>query len=173
MPGVLLAERNQNSYPQCPADFCKGRYGSCSIQSRHSCFCKAKRLQRSSHPISADGKKFVPALVPYWKHDKPVCNEAINAELGIVATIKKGQIVELKKALSAGHKPGRYIVTDFGQVQVVILPDYMADNDDARIGFGLPKTGIKPRWNEFVSCLGYELPHPPSVKPQSESPHQA
>ena len=123
--------------------------------------------------ISADGKKFVPALVPYWKHDKPVCNEAINAELGIVATIKKGQIVELKKALSAGHKPGRYIVTDFGQVQVVILPDYMADNDDARIGFGLPKTGIKPRWHEFVSCLGYELPHPPPVKPQSESPHQA
>ena len=123
--------------------------------------------------ISADGKKFVPALVPYWKHDKPVCNEPINAELGIVATIKKGQIVELKKALSAGHKPGRYIVTDFGQVQVVILPDYMADNDDARIGFGLPKTGIKPRWHEFVSCLGYELPHPPSIKSQSESPHQA
>jgi hypothetical protein len=123
--------------------------------------------------ISADGKKFVPALVPYWKHDKPICNEAINAELGLVATIKKGQIVELKKALSAGYKPGRYIVTDFGQVQVIILPDYMADNDDARIGFGLPKTGIKPRWHEFVSCLGYELPHPPPVKPQSENPHQA
>ena len=115
--------------------------------------------------ISADGGKFIPALVPYWKHDKPVCNEAINTELGIIATIKKGQVVELKKALSAGYKPGRYIVTDFGQVQVIILPDYMADNDDARIGFGLPKTGIKPRWHEFVSCLGYELPHPPPVKP--------
>ena len=116
--------------------------------------------------ISADGKKFVPALVPYWKHDKPVCNENINTQFGIIATIKKGQIVELKKALSAGYRPGRYIVTDFGQVQVVILPDYIADNEDARTGFGLPKTGIKPRWHEFVDSLGYELPHPPSAKPQ-------
>ncbi len=120
--------------------------------------------------ISADGKKFVPALMPYWKHDKPVCNEAINADLGIVTTIKKGQIVELKKPLSAGYKAGRYIVTDFGQVQVIILPHYMADNNDARVSFGLPKTGIKPRWHEFVNCLGYELPHPPSA--QSQPPGQ-
>ena len=123
--------------------------------------------------ISSTGTKFVPALVPYWKHDKPVCNEAINADLGIVTTIKKGQIVLLKKALAAGYKPGRYLVTDFGQVQVIILPEYVADNGDARTGFGLPKTGIKPRWHEFVSCLGYELPHPASIKPQAASAAQA
>ena len=133
-------------------------------------FVKRKTYKEVRIHISADGKKFVPALVPYWKHDKSVCNEAINADLGIVAIIKKGQVVQLKKALPAGYQPGRYIVTDFGQVQVVILPDYMADNEDARIGFGLPKTGIKPRWHDFISCLGYELPHPPPLKPQSEGP---
>jgi hypothetical protein len=136
-------------------------------------FVKRTTYKEVHIQVSADGRKFVPSLVPYWKHDKSVCNERISAGAGIVTIIKKGQIVELKKALSAGYSPGRYVVTDFGQIQVVILPDYVADNDSARIGFGLPRTGIKPRWHEFVSCLGYELPHPASSKPPAENSNKA
>ncbi len=130
-------------------------------------FVKRKTYKAVHIHLSADGKRFVPALIPYWQGDTPVCNEPIDPSYGIITVIKKGQAVELKKTLAAGYKPGRYIVTDFGQVQVIILPGHIADNDDARVSFGLPRTGIKPRWHEFVCCLGYELPHSPSSKSES------
>jgi len=136
-------------------------------------YVKRKTYKEVRILVSADCKKFVPVLVPYWRKDRPVCNEPVNSKLGTVAIIRKGQKVELKKPLAAGYKPGRYTVTDFGQVQVIILPDHIADNDDARLGFGLPRTGIKPRWHEFISCLGYELPHPPPAQPQSSRPAEA
>jgi hypothetical protein len=48
--------------------------------------------------ISADGGKFVPALVQYWRHDKPVFNEALNAGLG---TVMPEQLITFGSRLTA------------------------------------------------------------------------
>ena len=117
--------------------------------------------------LALNGKGFVPVFVPYWKGDAPFQGEPIAPHSRPITVIRRGQVVKLTKPLAAGAKPGTYRVLVLGQNQVSILPDYLANKEEAKVTMGIPKTGIKPYWPEFVQALGYELPHSPSA--QSES----
>ncbi|MEK7675810.1 MAG: type II CRISPR RNA-guided endonuclease Cas9 [Verrucomicrobiota bacterium] len=124
------------------------------------------------HP-SEDGKSFVPVFVPYWKGDSPFSSYSFAPNSKPVAVIHKGQVVELKKALAAGAPAGKYRVLVMGQEQIKILPPHVANKDEAKIAFQLPKSGLQPYWPEFIRCIGYELPHPPSAQSQSPGAVQA
>jgi hypothetical protein len=116
---------------------------------------------------SEDGKGFVPVFVPYFKADKPAPERPIRPGARHVAVIRKGQIVKLEKPLAAGAPPGRYRVLVMAQEYVKLLPPHVANKDKAKLAFRLPKSGLQPKWPEFIRCLGYELPHPPPAQPQS------
>jgi RuvC endonuclease subdomain 3/HNH endonuclease len=108
-----------------------------------------------------DGKGFVPVFVPYSKADKPVSERPIPPGAKPVAVIRKGQIINLVKPLGAGAPAGKYRVLVMGQEQIKLLPPHVANKDEAKIAFRLPKSGLQPYWPEFIRCLGHELPHPP------------
>jgi hypothetical protein len=126
---------------------------------------KEVRIHRSE-----DGKGFVPVFVPYWKGDAPFSSYPFASDSKPVAVIRKGQVVELKKPLAVGAPGGKYRVLVMGQEQIKILPPHVANKDEAKLAFQLPKSGLQPYWPEFIRCLGYELPHPPSAQSQSSSP---
>jgi hypothetical protein len=122
---------------------------------------------------AADGSGFVPVFAPYFNADKPVPQRPIRPAAKPVAIIRKGQIVKLRKPLAAGAPAGRYRVLVMGQAQVKLLPPHVANKDEAKIAFRLPRSGLQPHWPEFIRCLGYELPHPPLAQPQSSRPAEA
>lgn len=124
------------------------------------------------HP-SEDGRSFVPVFVPYWKGDPPFSPFSFAQASKPIAIIRKGQVVELKKPLAAGAPPGKYRVIVLGQEQIKILPPYVANKEEAKIGFNLPKSGIQPYWPEFIRSLGHELPHPPSARSKPPRAHEA
>jgi len=115
---------------------------------------------------SADKKSFVPVFVPYWKGDKPVGFDQILPGSKPVVILRKRSIIKTIKPLSTGHPPGNYCLYELGQVQPYLLPPHIAKNEEAIESFGIKKSGIKPRWADLIRALGYELPHPPLVKPQ-------
>jgi len=123
--------------------------------------------------LAADGKSFVPVFVPYWKNDKPLCGQPIMQASKPIAVIQRGQTVEIKKALAAGSPPGKYRVITTMQAQVKLVPAHLQNKPETLVAFGMKSFGANPPWPDFIRALGYELPHPPSVKSQSESPHQA
>lgn len=123
--------------------------------------------------VAQDGMSFVPVLVPFWRGDKALAEKPYLSRLEPVAVIRKGQVVTLKQPLSAGAPVGRYRILVLGQSQVTILPPHVANKDEAKVAFGLPKSGYKPYWPEFIRCLGYELPHSPSAKPSPTGPGEA
>jgi hypothetical protein len=111
-----------------------------------------------------DGKGFVPVFVPYSKADKPASERPIRPDAKPVAVIRKGQIVKLQKSLAAGAPAGSYRVLVIGHEQIKLLPPHVANEDEAKIAFRLPKSGLQPYWPEFIRCLGHELPHPPPAQ---------
>jgi hypothetical protein len=123
--------------------------------------------------LAEDEKSFVPVFIPYWKGDKLITETPIRKHGKPVAVIRRGMVVETKKPFSTGQPPGKYRVLVTGQNQLRLLPHYVANKEEAIVSFGLGKKGLQPYWPDFVRALGYELPHPPSVKSQSESPNQA
>lgn len=116
--------------------------------------------------LAEDGKSFVPVFIPYWKGDKLVCETPIKQNTKPIIVIRRGMVVEAKKAFSAGQPPGKYRVLVTGQLQIKLLPHHVANKEEAIVSFGLGKKGLQPMWADFIRVLGYELPHPPSVKPQ-------
>lgn len=123
--------------------------------------------------LAEDGKSFVPVFVPFWKGDTIPPERPVNAAIEPVAVVRRGQVVELRSALAAGAQPGKYRVIVLGQNQVSILPPQVANKDETKLAVGIPRTGIKPYWPEFIRALGYELPHPPSAEPRPAGPDQA
>jgi hypothetical protein len=123
--------------------------------------------------LTADGKDFVPVFVPFWKGDAPFHSSPAPLSPRVVGVVRKGQVVRLRKALAAGTQPGAFRVLVLGQNQVNILPHHTANKEEARLAMGLPKTGIKPYWPEFIRALGYELPHPPSAQSESTGAAEA
>ena len=123
--------------------------------------------------LAEDEKSFVPVFIPYWKGDRLVCETPIKQRTKPIAIIRRGMVVETKKPFSTGQPAGKYRVLVTGQSQLRLLPHHVANKEEAIMSFGLGKKGLQPYWPDFVRALGHELPHPPSVKPQSESPHQA
>lgn len=107
------------------------------------------------HP-SADSTDFVPVFVPYWKGDDPFSSDPWLAGSQPVAVIRKGEVVVLKKPLASGAPAGKYRVLVMGQEQIKILPPHVANKDEAKLAFGLPKSGLQPYWPEFIRVLGYE-----------------
>ena len=116
--------------------------------------------------LAEDGKSFVPVFVPYWKGDRPMLARPIRQGEKPIAVIRRGMVVETKKPFSTGQPPGKYRVLVTGQVQLKLLPHYVANKEDAILSFGLGKKGIQPVWPDFIRALGYELPHSPSPQPQ-------
>ncbi|HTB82416.1 MAG TPA: HNH endonuclease domain-containing protein [Candidatus Sulfotelmatobacter sp.] len=123
--------------------------------------------------IAEDGRSFVPVFVPYWKNDKISPEKPIKQNSKPITVIRRGMVIETKKPFSAGQPVGKYRVLATSQNQLRLLPHHVANKEEAIISFGLGKKGLQPYWPDFIRALGYELPHPPSVKPQPESPHQA
>jgi hypothetical protein len=120
-----------------------------------------------------DGKGFVPVFVPYSKADKPASARPIRPKARPVAIMRKGQIVKLQKPLAAGAPAGSYRVLVIGQEQVKLLPPHVANEDEAKLAFQLPRSGLQPYWPEFIRCLGHELPYPPPAQPQSPGAAEA
>jgi hypothetical protein len=116
--------------------------------------------------LAADEKSFVPVFIPHWKNDKLVCEIPIKPNTKPIATIRRGQTIETKKALSAGSPPGKYRVVTTMQKQVKLVPAHLQDKPDTLVAFGMKSFGANPPWPDFMRALGYELPHPPSVKPE-------
>ncbi|MCX8092314.1 MAG: hypothetical protein N3I86_15500, partial [Verrucomicrobiae bacterium] len=123
--------------------------------------------------LSADGKSLVPVFVPYWKGDKPFSPKAIDPNSAPVLIVRRGMVFETKKPFSNGWGPGRVRVLSTKQSDLVLLPDYLANDTDAILATGLSKTGLRPSWSEFVRALGYELPHPPPAQSQPPGAVQA
>lgn len=116
--------------------------------------------------LAEDGKSFVPVFVPYWKNDKPLCDRPIMQVSKPIAIIQRGQTIELKKALVAGTPPGKYRVVTTMQAQVKLVPAHLQNKPETLVAFGMKSFGANPYWADFIRALGYELPHPPSVKPK-------
>ena len=123
--------------------------------------------------LAEDEKSFVPVFVPCWKTDKLIAETTIKQGAKPVSIVRRGTVVETKKPFSTGQPPGKYRILATSQNQLRLLPHYIANKEEAILSFNLGKKGLQPYWPDFIRALGYELPHPPSVKPQSESPGQA
>jgi hypothetical protein len=121
---------------------------------------------------TTDGKGWVPVFVPYWKGDRLIHEQPFQAEKP-VQTIRLGDLIELKNGYGLNNPPGTYRVVSTMQKQIQLMPPNIADTKEALKASGYLENGINLRWPAFFKAAGYELPHPPSVKPQSESPHQA
>lgn len=119
--------------------------------------------------LAEDGKSYVPVFIPYWKGDKLISEKPIKQNSMPVAIIRRGMVVETKKPFSTGQPAGRYRVLVTGQNQLRLLPHHIANKEEAILSFGLGKKGLQPYWPDFIRALGYELPHSPFVKSQSES----
>ncbi len=114
--------------------------------------------------LAEDGKSFVPVFVPYWKGDKMVSKASVNKREKPVVVIRRGMVVETKKAFSTGHPPGKYRVLSTSQGQLKILPHHVANKEDSILSYGLGKKGLQPYWPDFIRALGYELPHHPPAQ---------
>ena len=123
--------------------------------------------------LAEDEKSFVPVFIPYWKKDKPLCVKPIKENTKPVATIRRGGIVTLKKLSGPKNPLGNYRVVSTMQAKINLVPTHIQDKPEALLASGFLANGVNISWQTFFNAAGYELPHPPSVKPQSESPHQA
>jgi len=124
------------------------------------------------HP-SEDGKSLVPVFVPLWRLDKPIPKAPIKPDSEPVAMIRRGQTVEIKNSPGRNTPVGKYRVASTMQQNIKLLPVHLADIKESLKASGFLENGVNISWDTFIKSAGYELPHPPSVKPQSESPHQA
>jgi hypothetical protein len=123
--------------------------------------------------LAEDEKSFVPVFIPYWKNDKPLCVRPIKENTKPVATIRRGGVVTLKKLSGPKNPIGNYRVVSTMQAKINLVPTHIQDKPEALLASGFLANGVNISWQTFFNAAGYELPHPPSVKPQSESPNQA
>jgi hypothetical protein len=113
---------------------------------------------------TTDGKGWVPVFVPYWKGDRLIHEQPFQAEKP-VQTIRLGDLIELKNGYGPNNPPGTYRVVSTMQKQIQLMPPNIADTKEALKASGYLENGINLRWPAFFKAAGYELPHPPSVKP--------
>ena len=123
--------------------------------------------------LAEDGKSFVPVFVPYWKGDKPIYESPIKDVGKPVAVIRRGEIIKLFKTTGPKNPPGSYRVSTTMQDNIQLIPTHIAKDKDALLASGYLANGVTISWKTFFNAAGYELPHPPSVEPQPQSPHQA
>jgi hypothetical protein len=136
-------------------------------------YVKRKGFKEVHIHLSADGKQYVPVFVPWWKSDKKFSNYDGTVNDAIVRIIRAGDVVETVKPFSSGYGPAKYRVLSTEQQQVPLVPYYLAKTEEALTAAGLPKSGLRPYWPDFLHALGYELPHPPSPQSGSAGPAEA
>ncbi len=117
------------------------------------------------HPAE-DGKALVPVFVPMWRLDKPIPKAPINPHSEPIVTIRRGQIVEIKNSPGRNTPLGKYRVASTMQQNIKLLPVHLADQKASLKASGYLENGVNISWDTFIKSAGYELPHPPSVKPQ-------
>jgi hypothetical protein len=59
------------------------------------------------------------------------------------------------------------------QDNIQLIPAHIAKDKEALLSSGFLANGVTISWKTFFNAVGYELPHPPPLKSQSESPRQA
>jgi hypothetical protein len=122
--------------------------------------------------VSADGKRFVPAFIPYWRREQPFHDVAIKAGSPL-KVIRRGDLIDLKNGYGANNPPGTYRVVSTMQKQIQLLPPHIADTKEALTASGYLANGVNLRWPAFFKAAGYELPHPPSPQPSSAGAAEA
>jgi hypothetical protein len=80
--------------------------------------------------------------------------------------IRRGQTVEIKNSPGRNTPVGKYRVASTMQQNIKLLPVYLADIKEALKASGFLENGVNISWDTFIKSAGYELPHPPPVKPQ-------
>jgi hypothetical protein len=123
--------------------------------------------------LAEDGKSFVPVFVPYWKNDKRLWEGTIKVDSKPISTIRRGSIVMLRKPTGPKNPPGTYRVSTTMQDNIQLIPAHIAKDKEALLSSGFLANGVTISWKTFFNAVGYELPHPPPLKSQSESPRQA
>jgi hypothetical protein len=120
---------------------------------------KEVRIHRTS-----DGKGWVPIFVPYWKGDRLIHDQPYQAGKPN-RVIRIGDLIELANGYGPNNPPGVYRVVSTMQKQIQLMPPHIADTKEALKASGFLENGVNLRWPAFFKATGYELPHPPSVKP--------
>ncbi len=116
--------------------------------------------------LAEDEKSFVPVFIPYWKNDKPLCVKPIKEKTKPIAVIRRGGVVALKKISGPKNPLGNYRVVSTMQAKISLVPTHIQDKPEALLASGFLANGVNISWQTFFTAAGYELPHPPSVKPQ-------
>ncbi len=119
-----------------------------------------------------DGKGWIPVFVPYWKKDRLIHDQPYQTSEP-VQVIRIGDLIKLENGYGPNNPPGVYRVISTMQKQIQLMPPHIADTKEALRASGYLENGVNLRWPAFFKAAGYELSHPPFVKPQSESPDQA
>ncbi|MEI6077955.1 MAG: type II CRISPR RNA-guided endonuclease Cas9, partial [Verrucomicrobiota bacterium] len=121
------------------------------------------------HP-SADGTSLVPVFIPAWRLDKPIPKSPVTPNSDFVAIIRRGQTVEIINSPGRNTPAGKYRVASTMQQNIKLLPLHLADRKDSLKAAGFLENGVNISWDTFIKSAGYELPHPPPIKPQPEGP---
>lgn len=127
--------------------------------------------------LPPDGKKFVAQFVRPWVRKNQVEKSTIPEGSKLICTFRRGDILVMKKADTERkiETQSRWILKKtFSSGRVSILPSHLSNDRDVLISLGFdPINFLRISMNDLMRVLGHELPHPPSVKPQPQSPHQA
>jgi hypothetical protein len=123
--------------------------------------------------LPPNGKKFITQFVRPWVRKGIAEQSSIPEGSKHICTLTKGDILvmknaDLEKKIEAGT---RWILKKtFSSGRVSILPSHLSPNREVLISLGFdPINFLRISMNDLMRVLGHELPHPPSVKPQSES----
>jgi hypothetical protein len=116
---------------------------------------------------SVDAKSLVPVFVPMWRNDPPIPKNPILEGSKPIATLRRGQTVEIKSSPGKNTPCGKYRVASTMQKNIQLLPVHLADSKLALRASGFLENGVNISWDTFIKAAGYELPHPASAKPQS------
>jgi 5-methylcytosine-specific restriction endonuclease McrA len=136
-------------------------------------FVKRTEFKEVRIHLSADGRQYVPVFVPWWKNDKPFFDYEGDLNPTPLGVVRRGMNVTTIKPFSNGQPAGTYRILVTGQVQLKLVPHYLANTEEACLAADLPKKGLQPHWPDFIHALGYELPHPSSAKSGAAHPGEA
>jgi hypothetical protein len=136
-------------------------------------YVKRIRFKEVQICLADDETSFVPVFVPYWKKDKPISEKQIKSLTPPIDTIRRGDMVFLKKPSGSKNPPGKYRVVATTRSLISLVPVHIQDRPEPLLAFGYLANGVNIGWQKFFDVAGYELPHSSSVKPNCGTPDQA
>ncbi len=123
--------------------------------------------------VSEDGTTLVPVFIPSWRKDAPIPKAPIDPSGKAVASIRRGQIVEIKHSPGRNTPCGVYRVASTMQKIIQLIPTHLADKKEALKAAGFLENGVNISWDTFIKAVGYELPHSPPAQSASEGAGEA